>query len=98
MGYNIMEARREVVVSLEGQRIQVDEGTCSLDYYNFDRDHWELRESAPWPLDRETAAAWLAGWNPVDRNAAFNLLVQPQPCGGFPSSNAPAKSSICGLF
>jgi hypothetical protein len=79
MEHNIMESTREVVASLEGQRIRVDEGTCSLDFYNFDRDHWELRDSAPWPLDRATASTWLDGWNRVDRFAAFNLLVQPQP-------------------
>ena len=74
-----MEARHEVIASLEGQRIRVEAGVCSLDYYDFGDDHWELRDSAPWPLDRVTAAAWLAGWNRVDRFAAFNLLVQPQP-------------------
>lgn len=73
-----MDATREVVASLEGQRIRVDEGICFLDDYNFDHDHWELRESAPWPLERESAATWLGGWNSVDRHAAFNLLVQPQ--------------------
>ncbi len=71
-----MEARRAVVASLEGQRIRVHEGTCSLDYYNFEHDRWELRDSAPWPLDRETAAGWLAGWNAVDRFAAFSALAQ----------------------
>jgi len=73
-----MEARHEVIASLEGQRIRVEAGVCSLDYYDFGDDHWKLKESAPWPLERETAAAWLAGWNRVDRFAAFNLLVEPQ--------------------
>jgi hypothetical protein len=74
-----MEARHAVIASLEGQRILVEAGVCSLDYYDFGDDHWELRESAPWPLERETASACLAGWNRVDRFAAFNLLVKPQP-------------------
>jgi hypothetical protein len=74
-----MEGRPEVVASLEGARIRIDEGTCSLDEYHFGDNRWVVMRCAPWPLDRETAAAWLAGWNSVDRNAAFNLLVEPQP-------------------
>ena len=74
-----MEAGHEVTPSLEGQRIRVEAGVCSLVYYDFGDDHWELKESAPWPLGRETAAAWLDGWNRVDRYAAFILLVEPQP-------------------
>lgn len=79
MEHNIIEGKREVVASLEGQRIRVDESTCSLDDYNFEHDRWELRGSAPWPLGRETAKSWLAGWNRIDRLAAFNFLVEPQP-------------------
>ncbi len=56
-----MEGRTEVVASLEGQRVRVDEATCHFENYNFRDDHWELKQSAPWPLERETAAAWLAG-------------------------------------
>ena len=73
-----MEATRDVFASLEGQRARVEAGACYFEDYNFRYDQWELKENAPWPLDWETAAAWLAGWNRVDRNAAFNLLVEPQ--------------------
>jgi hypothetical protein len=71
-----MEGTHGVVASLEEQRVRVEAGACSLDFYDFGNDRWEVRYSAPWPLERETAAAWLAGWNFVDRFAALNLLVK----------------------
>lgn len=77
--HNFDKATREVVASLEGARVRIKARTCFLDSYNFKYDRWEPRDSAPRPLDRETATAWLDGWNRDDRNAAFNLLVEPQP-------------------
>lgn len=74
-----MDAKREVFATVEGQRVRVEADTCYFEDYNFRYDRWELKENAPWPLDRVTAAAWLAGWNRVDRFAAFNILVEPQP-------------------
>jgi hypothetical protein len=70
-----MEATREAFATLEGQRVRVEAGACYFEDYNFRYDNWELRESAPWPLGRETAATWVAGWNRVDRFAAFKILV-----------------------
>lgn len=71
-----MEARREVIASLEGSRIRVDEGICSLAHYHFDDDRWVVKRCALWPLDRETATTWLKGWNDDDRFIAFNMLVE----------------------
>jgi len=77
--HNFDKATREVVASLEGQRVRIKARACFLDYYNFKYDRWEPRDSAPRPLDRQTAAAWLDGWNSSDRFAAFNMLVEAQP-------------------
>lgn len=77
--HNFDKATREVVASLEGARVRIKARTCFLDNYNHKYDRWEPRDSALRPLDRQTAAAWLDGWNSADRFAAFNLLVEPQP-------------------
>jgi hypothetical protein len=74
-----MEGRQQVVASLEGARVRVEARTCFLDTYNFKDDRWEPQESATRPLDRQTAAEWLNGWNRVDRFAALNILLEPQP-------------------
>ena len=73
-----MEARHEVIASLEGARVRVKARTCFLDTYNFKDDQWEPQENASRPLDPQTAAKWLDGWNRVDRFAGFNMLVGPQ--------------------
>ena len=74
-----MEARREVIAPLEGARVRIEEGICSLAEYHYADERWVAKCSAPWPLDRQTATAWIEGWNRLDRFAAFNLLVEPQP-------------------
>jgi hypothetical protein len=65
----------EVVASLEGMKVEIREGICSLSEYDFDQNKWHRIDSAQWPLSRDGAEHWLAGWNRVDRFAAMCSLT-----------------------
>ncbi len=71
--------RQEVIASLEGARIVINDGTCELDEYDFAINCWNLKEQHAWPLSREQATRWLRGWNSADGFKALNLLVCPEP-------------------
>jgi hypothetical protein len=68
---------RQVVASLEGMRVVVNDGACELHEYNFVTDCWVPKARSQWPMEREEADTWLDGWNAVDRFAAMNQLVAP---------------------
>jgi hypothetical protein len=65
----------EVVASLEGAGVTIQQGVCRLDEYNFQNNCWINKDQQPWPLPRELALEWLHGWNRVDQFRAFNLLI-----------------------
>jgi Rps23 Pro-64 3,4-dihydroxylase Tpa1-like proline 4-hydroxylase len=69
----------EVTASLEGKKIKVAAGTCTLFEYDFMHDVWNDVDSLPWPLTLNQARFWLAGWNQVDRFSAVNKLIGPSP-------------------
>lgn len=52
--------RQEVIVSLEGARIVVDEGICQQGEYLFCRDSRNLQKREPWPL---SGSRRTSGWN-----------------------------------
>ena len=70
---------RQVVASLEGMRVVVNDGWCDLQEYNFVTDCWVPKARAWWPMVREEAETWLDGWNAYDRFTAINQLVAPVP-------------------
>jgi hypothetical protein len=65
----------EVVASLEGMRVVVENGQCRLDLYNFVHNRWEEAQVAQWPLSTSVAAVWLAGWNAFSRSEAMRILA-----------------------
>jgi hypothetical protein len=71
-----MSGTKIITASLEGARVLVDEKQCELQEYNFTSDRWCSKYVSPWPLPRELADEWLAGWNGVDRFAAVSLLTK----------------------
>ncbi|MGA8763805.1 MAG: hypothetical protein WB562_13150 [Candidatus Sulfotelmatobacter sp.] len=64
-----------VVASLEGARISVSGGTCARDEYDFDANGWTTKDTANWPMTREAALAWTAGWNEVAAGVAIDMLT-----------------------
>jgi hypothetical protein len=66
---------RQVVASLEGLRVFINEGWCELHEYNFVTDCWVPKARSPWPMAQGEAETWLKGWNPVDRFSAMNQLA-----------------------
>ena len=71
-----MSEQRIITASLEGMRVLVDGKQCELQEYDFVGDRWLHKDASPWPLGRERAKEWLAGWNKVDRLAALSALVE----------------------
>jgi hypothetical protein len=71
-----MSGPKIITASLEGARVLVDEKQCELQEYNFTSDRWCSKDVSPWPLPRELANEWLAGWNDVDRFAAVSVLTK----------------------
>jgi hypothetical protein len=51
-----MEGRPEVVASLEGARIRIDEGTRSLDECHSGDDRWIVKRCTPGPLAHPSIA------------------------------------------
>lgn len=70
---------REVVASLEGMRVVVNDEWCDLHEYDFINDCWVSKARCPWPMERGEAESWLNGWNAHDRFTAMNQLVAPLP-------------------
>jgi len=70
---------KQVIASLEGMRIVVDDGWCELHEYDFSQDHWVPKDRHKWPLALDEAKEWVKGWNALDRFAAVNRLVAPVP-------------------
>jgi hypothetical protein len=71
-----MSERKIITASLEGMRVLVDEKRCELQEYDFAANQWLLKDASSWPLTRERADSWLAGWNDVDRFAAVSALLK----------------------
>jgi hypothetical protein len=69
----------EVIAPLEGMKIMVTSGTCTLHEYDFVANVWGDVDSMPWPLTRTQAEIWLEGWNRVDHFTALNQLIAPLP-------------------
>jgi hypothetical protein len=89
-----MSEQKIVTASLEGMRILVDEKQCELQEYDFVVNEWRAKDAALWPLGRDRADAWLAGWNDVDRFAAVNLLTEH---GQEPMRSSGAEGSLAVL-
>ena len=69
----------EIIASLEGMKIAVTSGTCTLCEYDFVANAWRELESLPWPLTLNQAEVWLDGWNRADHFSALNQLIAPTP-------------------
>jgi hypothetical protein len=67
----------EVIAALEGMKITVRSGTCSLCEYDFVANEWRDVDSTLWPLTRAQAEIWLDGWNRMDHFSAINQLIAP---------------------
>lgn len=79
----------EIVASLEGARVTMQQGVCCLDEYDFENNRWINKDQQPWPLPENLAREWLHGWNRVDQFEALSLLMCP---GSSPDSwNGPIK-------
>lgn len=65
-----------VTASLEGAQVLLDGEQCRLQEYDFEANRWQPKDEATWPLTRQQAEEWVAGWNPVDRFVAMNLLTR----------------------
>ena len=76
MHYLSMAERNEIVASLEGARVFVENGTCFRDHYDFRADRWCTRDVADWPMTRTAAAEWVLGWNDLDTFAAMQILTK----------------------
>lgn len=72
-----MSEQRIITASLEGMRVVVDGRRCELHEYHFLDNRWLPKDQAPWPLTRDRAQEWLAGWNDLDRFTAIGLLTAP---------------------
>ena len=72
-----MPEQKIITASLEGMRVLVDEKRCELQEYDFVTNTWLPKEVSPWPLPRERADEWLAGWNDLDRFTAVSALIEP---------------------
>ena len=57
----------QVVASLEGMRVVVDDGWCELHESNSVTDCWVPKARSQWPMECGAADNWLDGWNAVDR-------------------------------
>ena len=60
-------AREEVVASLEGMRVVVENKVCVLETYDFVQGRYREIARHGWPVDPASAETWLSGWNAVDR-------------------------------
>jgi hypothetical protein len=69
----------QVVASLEGMRVVVNDGWCELHEYDFSTNCWVPKARHEWPMERRKAEKWVEGWNAVDRLTAINRLVAPAP-------------------
>ena len=67
----------QVVASLEGMRVVVNEGWCELHEYDSGSDCWVPKARREWPMARDEAERWVEGWNALDRFTAINRLVAP---------------------
>lgn len=74
-----MAERKEIIASLEGARIVVEDQTCFRDEYDFVANQWFNEEVADWPLIRIAALKWVHGWNQLDAFVAIQALVAPGP-------------------
>jgi hypothetical protein len=72
-----MAGRKEIIASMEGARIVVENGTARRDEYNFVANQWEPRDSHSWPLPKPLAEVWVYGWNPVDRRDGLAEILDP---------------------
>jgi len=70
-----MPEQKIITASLEGMRVLVDEKQCELQEYDFVANRWHPKDVSPWPLPRERANEWLAGWNHLDRFTAVSALT-----------------------
>jgi len=83
-----MTEQKTITASLEGARVIVtDEKQCELQEYDFAGNRWVLKDAAPWPLARDRAAEWVAGWNDFDKFAAVNILTRPADYGPGPAAS-----------
>jgi hypothetical protein len=73
---NEMSRQKIITASLEGMRVLVNEKQCELQEYDFSSNQWSSKDASPWPLTRDRADEWLAGWNDVDRFAAVSALTR----------------------
>ena len=71
----MISKHHEVIASLEGMKVVVDEKQCVLQEFDFDVNFWRPVETSARPMSRSEAEKWLAGWNSVDRWTALNLLI-----------------------
>lgn len=76
MQYLSMADRQEVVASLEGTRVFIENGICFRDEYDFSADRWCNRDTVDWPMTHMAAAQWVHGWNEFDAFAAMQVLIK----------------------
>jgi hypothetical protein len=76
-----MADRKEIIASLEGARIFVENGICYQDEYDFSANQWCNRDTADWPMTRTAASDWVHGWNQFDAFAAIQVLITAQTQG-----------------